>query len=332
MTRKKSLTGIKPTGTPHLGNIIGAIQPALELAKTYDTNYFIADAHALTSVTDPNELRQHTFEVAATWLALGLDPTQSTFYRQSDIAEDFELAWIFSCLTPKGLMNRAHAYKGFVDTATEAGSKDPDSQVNMGLFSYPVLMAADIILYSADVVPVGQGQKQHVEIARDIATKFNNLYGEILTVPEPLIEKEVATLPGLDHRKMSKSYNNTISLFVSDDELLKQIKKFTTDSVEPGETRDPKDVPIYTLIEAIASKEVSEHVANNLLEGKIRWGDIKELLFEQIKEQFGPAREKYSELQSNRGYVDEVLAQGAVKAQSQAVLLMDQVRKAVGLR
>ena len=229
-------------------------------------------------------------------------------------------------------MNRAHAYKGFVDTATEAGSKDPDSQVNMGLFSYPVLMAADIILYSADVVPVGQDQKQHVEIARDIATKFNNLYGEILTVPEPLIEKEVATLPGLDHRKMSKSYNNTISLFVSDDELLKQIKKFTTDSVEPGETRDPKDVPIYTLIEAIASKEVSEHVANNLLEGKIRWGDIKELLFEQIKEQFGPAREKYSELQSNRGYVDEVLAQGAVKAQSQAVLLMDQVRKAVGLR
>ncbi len=332
MTRKRSLTGIKPTGTPHLGNIIGAIKPALELSQTFDTNYFIADAHALTTVTDPDELRQHTFEVAATWLALGLDPETSVFYRQSDITEDFELAWIFNCLTPKGLMNRAHAYKGFVDAAKEAGSKEPDAQVNMGLFSYPVLMAADIILYSADVVPVGQDQKQHVEIARDIAVKFNNLYGDILTVPEPLIEKEVATLPGLDHRKMSKSYNNTISLFVSDDELHKQIKKFTTDSVEPGETRDPKDVPIFKLIEAIANEEVTGQVANNLREGNIRWGDIKELLFEQIKETFGPAREKYVELQNDRSYVDEVLVQGALRAQNQAKPLMEQVRKAVGLR
>lgn len=332
MTRKKSLTGVKPTGAPHLGNIIGAVKPALALSDNYDTNYFIADAHALTSVFDPEVLRTYTFDVAATWLSLGLDPDTATFYRQSDIAEHFELSWIFHCLTPKGLMNRAHAYKAIVDAATQAGEKDADSTVNMGLFSYPILMAADIILYSANVVPVGQDQKQHVEIARDIATKFNNTYGDILTVPEPLIEKEIATLPGLDHRKMSKSYNNVISIFVSDDELHKTIKKFTTDSVQPGETRDPNDVPIFTLIDTIAPKEVSAQVAENLRSGNIRWGDIKELLFEQIKEQYGPARAKYAELKADPGYVEKVLAEGAEKARAQAQPLMEKVRKATGLR
>lgn len=332
MARQKSLTGIKPTGSPHLGNIIGAIAPALELAKKYDSNYFIADAHGLIQVTDADTLRQYTFDVAATWLALGLDPNESTFYRQSDILEDYELAWIFNCVTPKGLMNRAHAYKTAVDAATEAGEKDVDAKINMGLFDYPVLMAADIILYSANIVPVGQDQKQHVEIARDIATKFNNLYGNILTVPEPLIPKETATLPGLDHRKMSKSYNNTISIFCSDDELWNQVKKFTTDSVQPGETRDPKDVPIYTWISTIATPDVARDVAHNLESGNIRWGDIKETLFEQIKIRYGTARNKYEELRKDPSYVEKVLAEGAQKASEQAKPLMEQVRKAVGLR
>ncbi len=330
--RQKSLTGIKPTGSPHLGNIIGAIAPALDLAKTYDSNYFIADAHALITVNDADTLRQYTFDVAATWLALGLDPNESTFYRQSDILEDYELAWIFNCITPKGLMNRAHAYKAAVDAATHAGEKDVDAKINIGLYSYPILMAADIILYSANVVPVGQDQKQHVEIARDIATKFNNLYGEILTVPEPLIEKETATIPGLDHRKMSKSYNNTISIFCSDDELWGQVKKFTTDSVQPGETRDPKDVPIFTLIERVASSNVIDEVRTNLETGNIRWGDIKETLFEQIKLTYGPAREKYEELRRDPGYVEKVLTEGAARASEQAKPLMEKIRVAVGLR
>ncbi len=330
--RKKALTGVKPTGTPHLGNIIGAIRPAIALAEKYDTNYFIADAHALTTVTDPQVLRDQTFEVAATWIACGLDPEQSTFYKQSDIIDVYELSWIFHCLSPKGLMNRAHAYKAIVDAAIEAGDSDADSSVNMGLFSYPILMAADIIMYSANFVPVGQDQKQHVEIARDIALKFNNTYGELLTVPEPLIEKDVATLPGLDWRKMSKSYNNTISIFVSDDELLKQVKKFKTDSVQPGETRNPQEVPIFKLLEVVGSESAISEVKNNLENGNIRWGDIKELLFEEIKREFASARAKYQELQSDPGFVDNVLAQGAKKAQEQAGTLMEQVRKAVGLR
>lgn len=330
--RKKSLTGIKPTGTPHLGNIIGAIAPALELSKTYDTNYFIADAHALISITDPDVLRGYTFDVAATWLSLGLDPQESVFYRQSDIAQDFELAWIFNCLTPKGLMNRAHAYKALVDSANEAGEKDPDAKVNMGLYSYPVLMAADIILYSANVVPVGQDQKQHVEIARDIAIKFNNLYGNILTVPEPLIEKQTATLPGLDHRKMSKSYNNTISIFCSDDELWNQVKKFTTDSSQPGQARDPEKVPLYTWISTVAPADVTKQVADQLRSGDFMWSEMKELFFEQIKEQYGPTRSKFEELKNNPGFVEKVLVDGAEKAKAQAGPLMEQVRKAVGLR
>lgn len=330
--RKKALTGVKPTGLPHLGNIIGAITPALDLVKTYDTNYFIADAHALTTVNDPDELRRNTFEVAATWLAVGLDPEVSTFYRQSDIAEDFELSWIFNCLAPKGLMNRAHAYKAIVDAATEAGNKDADATVNMGIFSYPILMAADIILYSANVVPVGQDQRQHVEIARDIAIKFNNTYGEILTVPEPLIEKEIATLPGLDHRKMSKSYNNFISIFCSDDELWNQVKKFKTDSGQPGESRDPDEVPIFTLIKAISDKDVIDTTAAQLKSGDFMWSSMKELLFEQIKVKYGEVRSKYEELNKDPSYVEKVLAQGAEKAKAQAVPLMDKVRKATGLR
>lgn len=332
MTRKKSLTGIKPSGSPHLGNIIGAIVPALELSDTYDTNYFIADAHALISVTNPDVLRQNTFDVASTWLALGLDPEKSTFYRQSDIMEDFELSWIFHCVTPKGLMNRAHAYKSAVDTASQGGMKDVDAEVNMGLFSYPILMAADIIMYGANVVPVGQDQKQHLEMARDIAIKFNNLYGDILTIPAPLIQKQTATLPGLDHRKMSKSYNNIISIFCTDDELWNQVKKFKTDSATPGESKDPKDVPLYTLIDAVAPKDVADKAADSLWSGDFMWSSLKELLFEQIKEQYGPAREKFEQLRGDPGYVEKVLAQGADKARAQAQPLMEQVRAAVGLR
>ena len=329
--RKKALTGIKPTGTIHLGNILGAFLPALELTNNYDTNYFIADAHAITTVTKGDELRANTHNVALSWLALGLDPNRSTFYRQSDIVDDFFLSWIFHCITPKGLMNRAHAYKAIVENAVAGGSKDGDSTVNMGLFSYPILMAADIILYSADVVPVGQDQKQHVEIARDIATKFNKTYGNILTVPQPMIEKSVATLPGLDHRKMSKSYNNVISIFCSDSEMWNQIKKFKTDSSPVGEPKKADDVPLFKIIETIAPKDISKQLSIDLSEGNYSWGSMKELLFEQLKSRFSDARSKYVEFQKDAGYVEKVLDEGAQKAQEQASSLMKEVRKAVGL-
>lgn len=329
--RKKALTGIKPTGTIHLGNILGAFLPALELTKTYDTNYFIADAHSITTVNSGDELRKLTLEVATSWLALGLDPQTSTFYRQSDIADDFLLSWIFHCITPKGLMNRAHAYKAIVDNAQENRDKDADANVNMGLFSYPILMAADIILYSADVVPVGQDQKQHVEIARDIAGKFNKLYGNILTIPQPMIEKSVATLPGLDHRKMSKSYNNIISIFCSDEEMWNQIKKFKTDSSPVGEPKVADEVPLFKLIETIAPLDVSKQLKADLASGNYSWGSMKEMLFEQIKLRFVDAREKYIEYQKDLSYVEKVLNEGAVKAREQASILMQDVRRAVGL-
>ncbi|MBP9116247.1 MAG: tryptophan--tRNA ligase [Acidimicrobiia bacterium] len=331
MAKKKSLTGIKPTGTIHLGNIMGAFLPALELTKTYETNYFIADAHAITTVNSGDELRAQTLGVANSWLALGLDPEKSTFYKQSDIIDDFLLSWIFNCITPKGLMNRAHAYKAVVDQATQNNEKDPDAKVNMGIFSYPILMAADIILYSADVVPVGQDQKQHVEIARDIANKFNKNYGNILTVPQPLIEKSVATLPGIDHRKMSKSYNNIISIFCSDDEMWNQIKKFKTDSSPVGEPKNADDVPLFKLIETISTKDVSTKLKSDLKNGDYSWGSMKELLFEQIKHRFVDARAKYFEFDKDPSYVDKVLKEGAEKAQQQASELMLKVRAAVGL-
>lgn len=329
--KKKALTGIKPTGNIHLGNIMGAFLPALELTKTYETNYFIADAHSITTVNSGDTLRDLTKQVAASWLALGLDPNKSTFYRQSDILEDFELSWIFHCITPKGLMNRAHAYKAIVDAAAENGDKDADANVNMGLFSYPILMAADIILYSADVVPVGQDQKQHVEIARDIANKFNKTYGNILTVPQPMIEKSVATLPGLDHRKMSKSYNNIISIFCSDDEMWNQVKKFKTDSSPVGEAKDAEEVPLFKLIEVIAASEVSKTLKADMAKGQYSWGSMKELLFESLKTRFSEARVKYSEYEKDGDYIEKVLAEGAQKAQDQASALMKQVRNAVGL-
>lgn len=330
MKRKKALTGIKPTGTIHLGNILGAFLPALELTKTYDTNYFIADAHSITTVNSGDELRKLSLQVATAWLALGLDPDTSTFYRQSDILDDFLLSWIFHCITPKGLMNRAHAYKAIVDTAQENGDSDADTNVNMGLFSYPILMAADIILYSADVVPVGQDQKQHVEIARDIAQKFNKIYGNILTVPQPMIEKSVATLPGLDHRKMSKSYNNIISIFCSDDEMWNQIKKFKTDSSPVGEAKNADEVPLFQLIEVIAPKDISKQLKTDMSQGNYSWGSMKELLFEQVKERFATARSKYIEFENDQAYVEKVLKEGASKAQDQASALMKQVRQAVG--
>lgn len=329
--KKKALTGIKPTGNIHLGNIMGAFLPALELTKTYETNYFIADAHSITTVNSGDTLRDLTKQVAASWLALGLDPNTSTFYRQSDILEDFELSWIFHCITPKGLMNRAHAYKAIVDTAAENGDKDADANVNMGLFSYPILMAADIILYSADVVPVGQDQKQHVEIARDIANKFNKTYGNILTVPQPMIEKSVATLPGLDHRKMSKSYNNIISIFCTDDEMWNQVKKFKTDSSPVGEAKDAEEVPLYKLIEVIAPSDVSKTLKADMANGQYSWGSMKELLFESLKTRFEDARQKYADYEKDPDYIEKVLGEGAQKAQDQASALMKEVRKAVGL-
>jgi tryptophanyl-tRNA synthetase len=246
MVEKISLTGIKPSGTPHVGNYLGMIRPALELARTYQALYFIADYHALTTVRDRETLRYQTYEVAATWLALGLDPDKVIFYRQSDIPEVMELTWILSCFTAKGLLNRAHAYKAAADENVAAG-KPPDDGINSGLYFYPVLMAADILLFGSHYVPVGADQRQHVEIARDIAIAFNNNYGEILTVPEAVIREEVMTIPGLDGRKMSKSYDNVIPIFAPAGELRKSVMRIVTDSRRPEEPKDPEGDNVFSI-------------------------------------------------------------------------------------
>jgi len=329
MTGKIALTGIKPSGTPHVGNYLGMIRPALELARHYQALYFIADYHALTTVRDGKEMKKLTYDVAATWLALGLDPEKVIFYRQSDIPEVMELTWILSCFTSKGLLNRAHAYKAAVDENLAIGVP-PDEGINSGLYFYPVLMAADILLFNTNFVPVGLDQKQHIEIARDIAQAFNSTYGNILTIPEAAIREEVMTIPGLDGRKMSKSYGNVIPMFAPANKLKKSVMRIVTDSRSPEEPKDPETDNVFAIYRHFASEEDLERVRQRYLQGGMAYSEIKGELFERLEQTFGSARARYDEYMQDWGYLDQVLSKGAEKARRMAVPLLARIRKAVG--
>ena len=329
MDMKRVLTGIKPTGYAHIGNYFGAIKPAIELSKNpdYECYYFIADYHALTTLNNKQEMQEYFYNIACTWLACGLDPNKVVFYRQSDIKEDFELNWILCNVTPKGLMNRAHAYKACVEKNESLGV-DRDDGVNMGLYNYPILMAADILLFDTDYVPVGLDQKQHIEIARDIAHNFNGKYGKALKEPMEYIDEDNNTLVGLDGRKMSKSYNNTIILFTDENALKKSIMRVVTDSRLPGE---PKDVncTVNKLFKLFASKEEAEKFEEDLKKG-LAWGEAKKQLFEVANRFISPMREKFNYYMSHRDEVDKILQTGAMKAEKVAKEVLARVRKAIG--
>ena len=329
MTGKIALTGIKPSGTPHIGNYLGMIRPALDLAQKYQALYFIADYHALTTVRNGKLMKQMTYEVAATWLALGLDPEKVIFYRQSDIPEVMELTWILSCFTSKGLLNRAHAYKAAVDENLAIGVP-PDEGINSGLYFYPVLMAADILLFNTNFVPVGLDQKQHIEIARDIAQAFNSNYGNILTIPEAAIQEEVMTIPGLDGRKMSKSYDNVIPMFAAPSKLRKSVMRIVTDSRSPEEPKDPETDNVFAIYRHFAAEEDIQRVSQRYLQGGMAYSEIKGDLFELLEQIFGLARARYDEYMKDWGYLDKVLQRGAEKARKMATPLLERIRKAVG--
>jgi tryptophanyl-tRNA synthetase len=322
-----SLTGIKPSGTPHVGNYLGMYKPALDLVSSYDAYYFIADEHALTSIRDPEELRRLSYEAAATWLALGLDPEKVLIYRQSDVPEIFELTWILSSVTPKGLLNRAHAYKAAVDE-NEASGRAPDDGVSMGLYNYPVLMAADIIIVDANVVPVGVDQKQHVEIARDIAEAFNRTYGEVLVLPEPMTFPIIA---GPDGRKMSKSYGNIIPIFAEPKDQRKLVMRIVTDSRKPEEPKDPATDNLFKIFEYFGDAADVDAVRARYVEGGIGYGEVKEKLADALEARFAGPRARYDELMADRSRLDEILADGAKRVGVVARATLGRVRKAVWL-
>ena len=328
---KNLLTGVKPTGSPHLGNYLGAIQPALAMAARpeFRPYLFIAEYHALTSVHDPKLFREYIHDVAATWLAFGLDPEKTVFYRQGDVPEIFELNWLLSCFTPKGLMNRAHAYKAAVQANEEAGNPDLDSGVSMGLYGYPVLMSADILLFRSEMVPVGRDQIQHVEIARDIAGRFNQTYGKIFTLPEYVVQENSAVLPGLDGRKMSKSYNNTIPLFLEPKKLQKLINSIKTDSLPPEAPKDPATSSIFQIYQCFGTPAQIEAFRKRYQEG-IGWGHAKAELFEVVNSFLEKPRAEYQRYMNDRAEIDRLLKQGAERARNQAAPFMDRVRKAFG--
>ena len=313
--RTRVLTGITTTGTPHLGNYVGAIRPTVQASRNPDTQgfYFLADYHALIKCDEPARIQRSTLEIAASWIAAGLDPERVMFYRQSDIPEIPELTWFLTCVTGKGVLNRAHAYKASVDKNNLAGN-DPDADVSAGLFMYPVLMGADILMFKAHKVPVGRDQIQHIEMARDMASSFNHLYGEHLVLPEAVIEESVALLPGLDGRKMSKSYDNTIPLFSSSAQL-----------------KDTEGSALFQIYQAFASAEETAALAKAYAEG-ISWGDAKQVLFERIDREVAPMRARYEELISHPAQVDALLLQGAAKARELATPFIKELRHAVGLR
>jgi len=333
--RKVSLTGIKPTGEPHLGNLIGAIRPALALAQQYEAMYFIADYHALTALRDPDLLRHYSRSVAAAWIAAGLDPDRITMYRQSDVPETFELAWVLSCVTGKGLMNRAHAYKAARDKNAEAGKDDLDAGVNMGLYNYPVLMAADILLMDTDVVPVGKDQSQHVEYAADIAGSFNHLFGKQfkLKIPKLVVPEADSgkTLPGIDGRKMSKSYGNTIPLFVSESQLKSLVRRIPTDSTPVEDPKNAESSPAFQIMEQFAPENVTPDTRRRLEDGGMGWGDLKSHLFEVLNQKLGPLRARYDALMEPGSELDELLIAGAKKARARARVVLTNVREAIGV-
>ncbi|MEL0638595.1 tryptophan--tRNA ligase [Marinomonas sp. TI.3.20] len=331
MSKEIVLTGITTSGTPHLGNYVGAIRPAIEASRQENTDafFFMADYHALIKCQDPARVQQSRQEIAATWLACGLDTDKATFYRQSDIPEIAELNWLLTCVTSKGLMNRAHAYKGAVD-ANLADSQDPDFGITMGLFCYPVLMAADILAFNANKVPVGRDQIQHIEMARDIAGRFNHLFGQHFTLPEAVVGEEGSILKGLDGRKMSKSYNNTIPLFDTEKKLQKGINKIKTNLLEPGEAKDPNDSTVFDIYKAFATPEQTAEMRQKFADG-IAWGQAKKELFELINGQLAEPREKYLELMANPAQVEVILQAGAEKARARVRGFISDLRNAVGL-
>ena len=326
------LTGITTTGTPHLGNYVGAMKPAVQASHRagIESFYFLADYHALIKCDDPARVQRSTLEIAATWLAIGLDPQQVFFYRQSDIPEIPELTWLLTCATGKGLLNRAHAYKAAVDKNAAAGA-DADTDVTAGLFMYPVLMAADILMFKSHKIPVGRDQAQHIEMTRDMASSFNHLYGDHLVLPEAVIDDAVALLPGLDGRKMSKSYDNTIPLFAPRDQMRKLIMGILTDSRMPGEPKSTEGSAVFQLYQAFASAEETQSLARAFAEG-IAWGDAKQTVFERIDREIAPLREHYDAMMANPAQVESILLAGAEKARTISAPFMRELRHAVGLR
>jgi tryptophanyl-tRNA synthetase len=330
--RTRVLTGITTTGTPHLGNYVGAIRPTVQASRNNATEgfYFLADYHALIKCDEPTRIQRSTLEIAASWIAAGLDPEAVTFYRQSDIPQIPELTWLLTCVTGKGVLNRAHAYKAASDKNHAAGH-DTDADVTAGLFMYPVLMGADILMFKAHQVPVGRDQIQHIEMARDMAASFNHLYGEHFVLPEAVIEASVALLPGLDGRKMSKSYDNTIALFAPSAQMRKQINAIVTDSRAPGEAKSTEGSALFQIYQAFASPEETVQFAQAFADG-IAWGDAKQHLFERIDREIAPMRAAYEDLMHNPDKVERMLQLGAEKARARSAPLMAQLRNAVGLR
>ena len=327
---KRILTGITPSGYPHLGNYIGAIKPSLDLLDGKCESFlFIADLHAVIKVSDPKKLKELSNAIAMAWLASGLDPNKTNFYRQSDVPEITELAWLLSCIAEKGLLNRAHAYKAAVDQNNESGKKEMDEGISLGLFSYPLLMASDILTPNATHVPVGKDQQQHLEITRDIAEKFNNKYGNFFNVPEAVIQDEKTVL-GTDGRKMSKSYNNIIPLLSTEKELRKSVMKIVTNSQEPGEKKEWRDNTLFSIYSSFATEEKQKEM-KNLFEDGIGWGDAKQIVFEDLNVMLLPIRENFNEYSNNKKYIEEILKSGAEKVRAQTVPILKEVKKLVGI-
>lgn len=333
MSQDIYLTGITTTGTPHIGNYVGAIRPGIAASKDDSKKnfYFLADYHALAKAEDPDQIHQSTLEIAAAWLALGLDTDNAVFYRQSDIQEIPHLTWILTSMTAKGLMNRAHSYKAVVQANEEKGSSDPDKGIMMALYSYPILMAADILMFKSTHVPVGRDQKQHVEMTRDIAQRFNHNYGDILVLPNAVIDDNTAVLSGMDGRKMSKSYNNAIPLFADEKKLRKLIMKIKTNSLEPGEPKETEDSTLFEIYKAFATDGEVKEVEKRYAEG-IAWGEMKQLLFEYINEHIKPARDEYNRLLDDPSVVENALRRGAERAREISEPYLKEILYAIGIR
>ena len=325
--KKRILTGITTTGTPHIGNYLGAIKPALELAKEYDESfYFLADYHAIIKNSKSTEVTDSVKNVALAWLASGLNPNKSFFYRQSDVPEILELSWVLNCVTSKGLMNRSHAYKA----ATTQNKDDEDKGITMGLFSYPILMAADILMFNATHVPVGADQIQHIEMTRDIAGRFNHLYKKTFILPEAIIQSTNETVPGIDGQKMSKSYGNIIPLLSTEKQLKKSIAKIVTNSLEPGDPKDPSNCTVFALYKYFASKPMIDDLCDDYKNG-ISWGDAKNKLFEVVNNEITPIRESYEKLQEDKDFINDLLSDGSNKVRPIAKELLDSIRSSVGI-
>jgi len=325
-----SITGIRPTGTPHLGNYLGMFRPALALAREHESLCFMADLHALIDVRDPDVLRARTREIAAVWLACGLDPERAALYRQSDVPAICEAVWLLSCVTAKGVLNRGHAYKAVVD-ANRLNGRDVDAGVSAGLFGYPLLMAADILVMDADFVPVGRDQRQHVEAAREIARAFNGAYGSVLREPTELVDDRLMTVPGLDGRKMSKSYGNVIPLMAEPDELRRCVMRIVTDSRRPEEPKDADGDTVFSLYREFAPAGDVEALRARYTAGGVGYAEAKQALFEVLEEQMRQPRARYRELMADPGEVERVLAAGAAVAAERARATLARMRAAVGL-